>query len=212
MSAVAPQVKERPIIFGAESVKAILEGRKTQTRRVIKGLPPGVKCGGGLPESDYQYRFTADFKSHVDLRCPYGRPWPYCERLWVREALIKCQDSELSIPLALYKSGRQQVLCYGEPAEWNWRGETLSPIHMPRWASRLTLAITDVRVERLQEIGEQKLSKAIEATKETGRIYEAGNEWHAQQHFREMWDALNAKRGFGWDSNPFVWVIEFRKT
>jgi len=210
---LAQKVKERPIIFGAESVRAILEGRKTQTRRVVQGLPPSISVAGGIPESDYQYFFT-DFEQNLTKRCPYGRPWPYCDRLWVREAwgdvTLAFQSHECEEPRvwayradeAVHNSGGflehmgdSGIVCK------RWR----TPIFMPRWMSRIALALTDVRVERLQEISEADIT--AEGITEGDGVW-AGS---LRAAFRDGWDELNAKRGFPFKSNPFVWVLSFKR-
>lgn len=218
---LAQEVKERPIIFGAESVRAILEGRKTQTRRVMKPqvevmrLPSGdlytwqgklfevvpdgyqfkvgtdvIDCEDNLPDCRDCYNFILD-------ECPHGKRG---ERLWVREKLHVA-------PLAWARKDRGGV-CYAAdgdcPVTPHWR----SPMLMPRWASRVDLELTGVRVERLQEITgndarEEGVYDPDDKTPRSG-LYRVSQ-------YREAWDRLNLKRGFGWDSNPFVWVLSFKR-
>ena len=159
-------MKERPILFNGEMVRAILDGRKTQTRRVIKwealhkqaGLPFPTKVrlawfnllqGWGLDAGDNVLR---------EVKCPYGLPG---DRLWVREA-FRCNGWATDMATIFYKA--HENASYTEmceqfpvadhkplPVDTRWRHS----IYMPRWASRITLEITDVRVERLQEISEK---------------------------------------------------------
>ena len=163
-------VKERPIIFSTDMVRAILEGKKTQTRRVMKPQP------------------ITEFYANTPLTkfCPYGQVG---DRLWVRETWQQI------------KAGIAYKASWDAVPEWKWR----SPIFMPRWASRITLEIIGIRVERLQEITHSPFD----------------NDCHAEgfnnpsdlclNDFMRYWDLLNAKRGYGWETNPWVWIIEFNK-
>ncbi len=175
-------MKERPILFSGEIVRAILESRKTQTRRVVKPQPklaPGFyDMVAGLPP------------------CPYGQPG---DRLWVREAMM--QDPEDGVT---YAADGQLVMA---PPTYCYRDETtksVPSIHMPRWASRITLEIVSVRAQLLQDISKQDCM--AEGMNDLEDVH-AG--WH--QSYAQLWDSINAKRGFGWDKNPWVWVIEFKR-
>src|SRR5688572_22676571 len=126
------RVKERPILFSCEMVKAILEGRKTQTRRIITRM-----CLTGNGPQDF-----------VDGSCPYGKPG---DRLWVRETwagrtdVDGKTDPEKARHYAMYRADGGDPK---DPLEWHdYGGRWISPIHMPRWASRITLEVVDVRVE-----------------------------------------------------------------
>jgi hypothetical protein len=173
-------MKERPILFSGEMIRAILEGRKTQTRRVLK------------PEM-----FACDPRPVHP--CPYGQPG---DRLWVRETIS--QHNYCGFPLALIpqvNAARMRVWSYAADAVDEGTVTRNRPsIHMPRWASRLTLEIAKVRVERVQEISE---ADAIAEGCTT-----AG--WGARQGYRNLWDTINGKRGFGWDANPWVWIVDFK--
>ena len=208
-------IKERPIIFSTPMVRAILDGRKTQTRRVIKPQPEynenegfcwrGWATGIAFPGK----RKDANFSD----RCPYGTPG---DRLWVRETFAETDTAEDS-PVVAYKAGgsiligrdhpngNDFLLC-GTESERDIDVEQWKPsIHMPRWAARILLEITSVRVERLQEIGEN--DALAEGIPWRGLDHET-----ARGAFRELWDSINAKRGFGWGNNPWVWVIGFNST
>ena len=189
------EMRERPIIFSDEMVRAILAGNKTQTRRVVKPQPVL-----GKPWKNW---FTVD-PVNVDIPrqyCPYGLKG---DRLWVRE--------KFSI------SGNGYF--YSDESDGTVKVAWSSPIHMPRKASRIMLEITNVRVERLQEISETD-AKAEGVIVTEGHINcerlfselrpDLEKISAAQQAFSDGWDKLNAKRGFSWDSNPWVWVIEFKK-
>ncbi len=188
----------RPIILSPESVAAILAGTKTQTRRVVKPQPTSFGEKSGRPLDD---------RMAETIDCPWGsihrREWPPSPglELWVREAWAVgrgydgCKPSEIpDLPfLRRFYRGQDHE---GEAHRGRWR----SSIHMPRWASRLTLEVTAVRVERLQDISEHDaMCEGIPVDK-----------WRSfYQGFAEGWDEINAKRGHSWESNPWVWVLEF---
>jgi len=224
-------MKERPIIFSAPMVRAILEGRKTMTRRVIKPQPD--EDGLSLNTERQLWLDTSG-----DLyKCPYGVSG---DRLWVRETFaiyqtvnyIRRPDGrafpEVSDGLAGYRAdGFDKIRDFREHIRLtedlsmeaieikdnSWRPS----IYMPRWASRITLEITDVGVERVQDITE-------EDAKDEGAPCIKGNYFDVVSKdfidvteptcrfgFHVLWDSINAKRGFGWDKNPWVWVVEFKE-
>jgi len=181
-------MKERPILFSGPMVRAILEGRKTQTRRVIKPQPVG---------SNYRI----DLKKPV---CPYGRPG---DRLWVRETFVRFDRSHWP-PKYGYKAdtlgpGFEESEQARKDLGYKWRPS----IFMPRAASRLDLEVLGVRVERIQEISsEGAMDEGVYK-----KIDQPANNFLPIPAFRELWDSINAKRGFAWESNPWVWVVDFRK-
>ena len=188
--------KERPIIFSAEMVRAILDGRKTQTRRVAKGPNP---IDSPLAISTFG-------------SCPYGLPG---DLLWVRETWACEQAKDAYKPSEILT---ESVCWYNatdrDSDQDSWRGRIRSPRFMPRWASRILLEITDVRVERVQEISKQDASAEGCANlrpvqTETGVVYSYGCLLPID-FFKMIWNCLNAKRGYGWDANPWVWVVEFK--
>lgn len=162
---IATAVRDRPIIFGAESVRSILDGRKTQTRRVVKPQPRfthylqpmfGASPDGHVfGESGLWREVGPDYPDcgEDDRRCPFGAVG---DRLWVREAFRLRADQDDRPPSEdWWKSGAWYQADGSEPSGCGGGpGKLRSPIHMPRWASRITLEVTDVRVERLQEITE----------------------------------------------------------
>lgn len=222
----ATAVRERPILFSGEMVRAILDGRKTQTRRVVK-LPPWST--GEWDDFEYDgleaLAICENTGCLATVPCPYGQPG---DRLWVKETFASPQSH-----IVAYQADGECGAWIGDGAGgrfWNrhggvvdrrvpardesWRGESYglsryggkwtSSRFMPRWASRLTLEITEVRVGRLREISDDDIRA------------EGFPDWMGtisadESPFAALWDSLNAKRGYSWDANPFVWVIGFRK-
>ncbi len=211
-------MKERPILFSGEMVRAILDGRKTQTRRLVK--PADVLIDGGGQPFTQRWDESEQVNWRRDVRCPYGQPG---DRLWVKETFIH-QDAEYEVVMSstvpivpAFTTYRADVDPDGEQKGAGWT----SPLFMPRHLSRITLEVTSVRVERLQSITEddaraegcmsdgdrlRALShlRGADACKAVpSRIVTARSDFH------ELWDSLNAKRA-PWDSNPWVWVVSFR--
>lgn len=187
-------MKERPIIFSGPMVRALLDGRKTQTRRIVKPQPRYdiVQCEGGI--GFYEKTPNPTSSGYSVFGCPYGVPG---DRLWVRETWRPSQVDGV----AWYAE-----TC-GDESHHRWRPS----IHMPRWASRITLEITGVRVERVQSI-----------SREDAIAEGCDEESLGSQHcidgmpapcvwYMDLWNSLNAARGFGWDANPWCWVLEFRR-
>lgn len=207
-------MKTRPILFSVPMVRAILDGRKTQTRRAIKPQPPEDHeppyrtSGGKWVTCDNR---PPDILKTYPMRCPYGKP---SDRLWVRETwayCYKCARTYADEPLVkagvIYRQQRDEEeggawgTCHPinpktRDEEFRWRPS----IFMPRWASRIDLEVLDVRAERVQDIG---ISGAIAEGISTGAFT-------ATSEFEKLWNSINAKRGFGWDMNPWVWVVEFK--
>ena len=196
-------MKEHPIIFSGPMVRAILEDRKTQTRRVIKPQPEIV-------DKEPRYRKNTwalwsdkipKYKGGLIVSCPYGKPG---DLLYVKETWRPIASSEQ----LLYRADIYNVMAWDEFGKWH------PSIHMPRWASRITLEITDVRVERVQEISEENaIAEGMQ-----GDIYgeDMGISPRVDSHsvrinFMDLWDSINLKRGYGWDVNPWVWVLGFKK-
>lgn len=204
--------KEKPIIFSAEMVRAILAGRKTQTRRVVTPQPERRPCecpyssaGWALEGVPNEFGVTG-CRCYEEVRCPWN-----CDRLWVREAWglsASANCSAYGIRRGDVLRGEWDLIKRDIPWCFHYRADDQrpdmawrSPIHMPRVASRITLELTGVRVERLQEIcGDDVTDEGFELPWEV-----------SYQRFWKTWDALNAKRGYPWDSNPWVWVLEFRR-
>jgi len=184
-------VKEHPILFSGPMVLAILDGRKTMTRRILKNHLFLSRKRRIYYDKDTE-RWYASFipdKTVGDFcvgKCPYGQPG---DRLWVREKFA-CLDLAKKTPV-IYAADR-------EPKDYLWRPS----IHMPRWASRITLEIIAVRIERVQDISNEDAEAE-------------GLSWcnaaSPRDKFQCLWGSLNAKRGYGWDANPWVWAISFKR-
>ena len=186
--------KEVPIPFSGPMVRAILDGTKTQTRRVIKPQP----ILSAENEKVVSEAWRAGF---ISVKCPYGHVG---DRLWVKEALISSayDDGE---PCVKYEADGH----IHDDAVWVWKRKYLPSMFMPRGLSRITLEITDVRVERLQSISANDC-RAEGHPVDAGRsLDQAVHDDAALDWYRDLWDSLNAERGFGWDVNPWVWVISF---
>lgn len=223
-------IKERPILFSAPMVRAILDGRKTQTRRIIKGDPVEVVHFIGAddkPKYDY-YGFCASHRNVINkhIQCPYGQPG---DRLWVRETFFAstskiAADPEPERPVS-YKATHEGV----PPSRW------LPSIHMPRWASRIVLYVINIQVERLHDISEEDaLAEGImrctvggvreyfenqEDMKawpdDTPLFYDPDDDsddalsFSAKEAYLRLWNRINGECAA--DENPWVWVIEFPK-
>lgn len=214
MSALETEtVRERPILFSGAMVRAILAGRKTQTRRVARFTGAGY-----LKEPGGHRRWHRDDPDAV-LACPHGQPG---DALWVRETWFLCESNPNGLTVAKYAV---------DDDEAHWRvpqPEQLAALSnrtpnssrarsgrfMPRWASRITLRITGVRVERLHNISEADArAEGIESVHVT--VMHLGEKCggggvSARARFGAAWDTINGKRA-PWASNPWVWVVSFEE-
>jgi hypothetical protein len=189
----------KPILFSTEMVKAILEGRKTQTRRVIK--PQTVTHNGPngqTTESIDDYFMTRNLKD-AELLCLACAPYRPGGILWVRETWRMCLDG-----IFCHKADGDCDTC-STTGENTFNVKWKPSIHMPREACRLFLKITDIKVERLQEITEEDALKegCMPIILDDAIFFSAKGKFHA------LWDSIYAKRGYGWEVNPWVWVITF---
>ncbi len=201
-------VAERPIIFSGTDVRAILDGRKTQTRRIVKPQPPATHQFSGWciattrrkDEGGAVWRAGEDGVRLIDphrANCPYGQPG---DRLWVRETWAEHPD----FPGCRYAIYRADPECEYDTDRWR------PSIHMPRWASRITLEVTEVRAERLQDISEGD-AMAEGAPLELAPIdyVRLGAVASRRGGFIRMWEQINGAGS--WDANPWVWCVEFKK-
>jgi hypothetical protein len=187
-------MKEHPILFSGEIVKAILEGRKTMTRRVINVSPFRTLIQNAAGNWRCMDNEGIDPDSPT-WKCPYGQVG---DRLWVRETF----NVQNGVPKYASDSNTNFKLPIGYYSE-RWHPS----IFMPRWASRITLEITEVRVEQLQCIGE--FDAAAEGVKAQPDKNTDG--WRTLiDDYKELWDSINGKK-YPWSSNPWVWVIGFKR-
>jgi len=233
------RMKERPILFNGEMVRAILDGRKTQTRRVCKLTEDGqlviwksesvTQCTRLRDDGPYWSPYGGSPyvpmpKSEYAQGCPYGQPG---DELWVRERFCAI---DLGMPTrtdilpvrSRYDLNEIGLLYHADErchiTEYKWKPS----IHMPRWASRIQLRIKDVRVERVQEITEA--DARAEGCQFDGHYF--SQDGHASrgsrtavQWFAKLWDSINANRKdkggnllhYSWADNPWVWVVGFEK-
>ena len=234
----------KSILFSGEMVRAILDGRKTKTRRPLTPQPDSVH--DGAPYWNIWKRGNL-----APLKCPFGKVG---DRLWVRETF--CLEHQV-------ESDQPPPFTGGRPIRWEFAGMESDPegadmwvqphyrateptpeldyedsdgeptvrwkpsIHMPRWASRITLEITDVRIERLQEITEEEArAEGAREFPDLPSIHPYGQDprWSmeepkstreclgsARYAFANLWERLYAKKGLGWYANPWVWVLTFRR-
>ncbi len=197
----------RPILFSGAMVRAILEGRKTQTRRLAKYIP-----ALGRPE-DWCHKFDCGFDpiaGNVDYWCPYGQ---IGDRLWVRETWA-IGDRDNDVLYAADQSWNVNGVAVPPPVNkgtvhaGNWRPS----IHMPRWASRITLEITDARVARLQMITEEgAIAEGCDRKVQYVNGTEFVGEPCCKHDYANLWNGLYAASGYGWTVNPWVWVVGFKQ-
>ena len=219
-------MKERPILFSAPMVRAILEGRKTQTRRAVRPQPyspadiegrwgwaaPKLKRGDAL-----ESMLKADLLAAMRDYCPHGQ---LGDQLWVRESLKADGD------FMVYAADSARIDC----GDIDWpamieKRKAVPSIHMPRWASRIQLEITGVRVERLQDISEADAKAEGAQFADFGKD-KWGNQnpgWRADRTptrheeslgtarfaYASLWESINGSGS--WDANPLVWVLEFKR-
>ena len=215
-------MKEYPILFNSEMIQALLAGKKTQTRRVLKKQPPE----GYAPWSDYNdngapckiftkkgVEWVAGVQGWVS-RSPYGCPG---DQLWVRETFKRGHDSKDAA--VLYRADGHIRPGLGDFEMEKWKPS----IFMPREASRIQLEVTKVRLQHIQEISEEDAiaegTTKFESVGDDQRI--AGSTWdssHKTQKthpytvaYASLWDEINANRGFGWATNPWCWAITFKR-
>lgn len=208
-------MKERPILFSGEMVRAILSGRKKQTRRVVKlaEFQPSGTSGYRWSWRDKRHRWNECNDAMLAYQCPYGIAG---DRLWVREAFadVPCPADEPHPRLRIGPNGEGitwRADWTGNPSGFKWQPS----IHMPRWASRITLEITGIRVERLQDITEEDaIAEGLEKRSWVGPAQFTDNKGRTVHGrplgvFRELWQSINGPES--WAANPWVWVVSFRR-
>jgi hypothetical protein len=196
-------VKERPILFSAPMILALLAGSKTQTRRVIKDIPSDCEA---IEATDVPGVWYVDCRRSEcgDIACPYGQPG---DRLWVRETWRGHADEQSQLFQVNYRADDtvRDFDSWTTPftekqASWEW----VPSIFMPRWASRITLEVTAVRVERLHDISDaDAIAEGCQCAGVPASLTNRGA-------FAKLWEKINGKT-YPWDSNPWVWFVEFRR-
>lgn len=211
-TAVQVEVKEKPLILSNAEVRALLAGHKTQKRVAIKhkieaDMKFAHEDGGGnwifwsgLVAADMAAFTKTAYPNGEGIPCPFGKRGT---RLWVREA-PRCDDRGM-----FYAADETPVDKSLIPDTLKRIAGFCDPFHMPRWASRITLEITNIRVERLREITvEDIVAEGVQPV--SGKVYSRGCGVYVDEWI-DGWDKLNAKRGYSWELNPWVWVIEFKR-
>ena len=221
-------MKEHPILFSAEMVRAILEGRKTQTRRVVKPQPIIRECCGAVVgpakwlSKTGRVVYNCDYEpSPFSEACPYGQPG---DRLWVREtwATVNAYDQVKPSDIPKGDAGRwprvwhRATDAHEQEYRQKYFGKWRPSIFMPRWASRITLEVVSVRVERVQGISLEDIKAegvfpGLRASIEDWSISSIRDDYYQfLVDFEWLWDSINAKRGFSWSSNPWVWAVTYK--
>ncbi|HFH2492071.1 TPA: hypothetical protein ACGJN9_001413 [Yersinia enterocolitica] len=195
-------MNEKPILFNAEMVNAILSGRKTQTRRIMGNQPAGqdLEAVHVRHNDDFNFQWYGNLGESSYFPCPLGKPG---DQLWVRETFGDC-----GVRLVYRADSDDGAACIVK--RWT------PSIHMPRWASRINLLITGVRVERLNDISEQDaISEGLECYVDDGVPYYGpfnNGDCRPDVVFRGLWDSIyGQKEGENWQANPWVWVINFER-
>ncbi|HDP1358081.1 TPA: hypothetical protein ACLKPX_005307 [Klebsiella pneumoniae] len=211
-------MKERGMIFNGEMVRALLSGRKTQTRRIIKDCTVGRDQISKFIQIEKKFIgcYPEDVPELIRECCPYGIPG---DRIWVREA-FRVHSRATDVATLVYKASernswteqthRVPVAVCNKPAT----PEKWTPsLHMPRWASRILLEITDVRVERLNAISQEDAqAEGMELTgwRPTYSDPDSGGEvMTPYDNFAELWSSIYGDES--WKANPWVWVISFKR-
>lgn len=195
---------EKPVLFSAPMVRAILAGQKSQTRRLIRLDRPASEEPWTPLTSPGAFAEGLVTGASLTFRCPYGKPGT---RLWVRESWCRSDGHVTPEDEFCYRANLPE----DEATGYRWRPS----IYMPREASRITLEVTEVRAQRLQEISEEDAKaegfsgELMPATinGEPGRVAF----FDARQWFGHLWDAINGKRpGCSWADNPWIWAVSFK--
>jgi hypothetical protein len=204
--------KERPILFKLAMVRAILAGQKTQTRRIVKNQEDMEFDPNDPTYGPYWYNYACDADGEeLKVRCPYGKPG---DRLWVREKYMKAKcpitmTGAVQVTRGPAIDEKWQYCAWyedspdpgGLPIREGWK----SPIFMPRWASRITLEITAVRVERIQSIsGPDCWAEGIKYAAWPPECYGSTVEC-----YRDLWQSIHGLES--WEANPYVWVLDLQR-
>lgn len=206
-------VKERPILFSGPMVRAILAGQKTQTRRIVKPQPTKRFV---IKADDGNFYDADGVNSGVLIKCPFEPGM----QLWIKETwrlpayFDPCSPTSVAnrpkeVPVSPIKYEADRAVIHEDNLrhfDMNW-GKTRVSIHMPRWANRITLEVTNVRIERLKQITPSQIQ--LEGFEIDNRSVADGGVALLEQ-FARLWESLNGKNS--WELNPWVWVVEFKRT
>jgi hypothetical protein len=197
------QCRYRPILFSAPMIRALLAGTKTQTRRVVK-FKPWHQIEQRDDGSHWPWMHDSDHDRDYWLPSPYGQPG---DRLWVREAFRLCAEADATPPRDTDAAYR--VWYEADAPHQPGAGKLRTGMFMPRWASRITLQIAGVRVERLQDISEADAiaEGAPSADLVSGRECIFPHQGLHRWGFQLLWQQINGLDS--WDANPWVWVVTF---
>lgn len=228
-------MKEKPILFSGPMVRAILSGNKTQTRRIVKPQPVELSDPENIWKRGYEQTGcplaapTEKCQTRSAIFCPYGYPAhehsPEADRLWVRESFAT--ESRPTGPLVTDESHHVTYMAdhRGDPRGLGWKPS----IFMPRAFSRITLEVTGIRVERLQDISEEDaIAEGLSGITKDGKLIKYGipdqdglpgtdntgwpwRDWQKDPRdaYRRLWESINGRGS--WDANPWVWVVEFKR-
>lgn len=221
---------DKPILFSGPMVRALLEGRKSQTRRVLKPQPETTQSKQfGLRVNVQDYTIDLNKSAFAKVAPSLCATHAIGDRLWLREAHYLTDDGESEYAVFAeddagvteHLENMQTTMSSHPQIDWSKHLRLRPSIHMPRWASRLTLVVTDVRVQRVQEISEADAvaegsflgrCQCMPKQNSGDKINRMFNQTWCHKHgdsFHTLWDSLNAKRGFGWDTNPWVAAYTF---
>src|SRR3990167_4436212 len=219
-------MKERPILFNGAMVRALLAGTKTQTRRVVK-MKPHHQIEERDDGTPWPWMHDGERNADSWLACPYGQPG---DRLWVRETFVQGWDHDpvtdrikrfdsdgKQIPIKTWYRADETDIGWCDADGWEANTPWKHSIHMPREASRITLEVTGVRVERLQDISEADALAEGCTQNHNGHFWGGPHQTSgmkqmatALQAYQDLWESINGPGS--WDANPWVWVVEFRST
>ena len=230
--------QEHPILFSGPLVRAILDGKKTQTRRIIRpphGIGwvaggPIIRTAADLADPWFRWEREQSFAEleFRDVRCPLGKPG---DRLWVRETwrltdFASYDTDRYSAAVEMRADGARPFRKEGGPEMLHERCDWRPSIHMPRWASRISLEVTDVRVQRLQEITEAEIGTegvrlddggVAACAFERAEYYQSGGSPIGGRSpevcgFAALWDSIYGRSAGGsWGENPWVWAVSFKR-
>lgn len=211
-------MKGRPILFSAPMVRAILAGEKTQTRRVVKPQPVELPDfnRGGLSYNVRGSIYRAWNPSVMDPSCPCGQPG---DRLWVREngferperTLKQMREGADTWPKFAYDADGWGEQDHADFKAWGFKRRP--SIHMPRWASRILLEVTGIRVEQLNDISTEDAYEegaSLWAAENAECLLGEGMKYrNIIEAYKALWESINGAGS--WSANPWVWVIEFKR-